>query len=341
MGQFGEWVVPLHYRSILEEHRTVRSAAGVFDISHMGLLWVTGPRATEFLDGIVPRNVAKVKSGKAAYSFLLNENACFLDDIILYKYSSEKYFIIVNADNADKDFEWIRAHAPADVKVENRSDATGILAVQGPGAVKAVSALFPHEPALSEVSYYGFREAGSVILARTGYTGEDGFEILAPRAELKSLWAALMAQPGVFPVGFGARDTLRLEAAMPLYGQELSENLNPIEAGLEWAIDFEKTDYLGSRRLQEEKMKKPAKRLVGFVMKDRAIPRHGHAVAVKGRTVGEVTSGSVSPTLNQNIGMAYVESIYAQPDSEIYVIVRGQPYAAQVVSLPFYKRPKI
>ncbi len=339
MGQFGDWVVPLYYKSIMEEHRAVRNAVGVFDISHMGILGVGGAKATEFLDGLVPRNISVVKPGKAAYSFLLNEDAGFLDDIIIYKHNPSNYFIIVNADNVEKDFEWISSHAPKDIKVENYSPSIGILAVQGPGSVKAVSAIYP-QAKLQDVPYYGFLEVGSVILARTGYTGEDGFEILAPRTELKNIWNALMHQPGVSPVGFGARDTLRLEAGMPLYGQELSVNLDPLEAGLNWSIDFEKKNFLGLSRLKQKRTEGPTKRLVGFVMDERAIPRHGHEVKVDGETTGEVTSGGVSPTLNQNIGMAYVSSAYAQPGSKIHIIVRGQSYLAHIVPLPFYKRPK-
>ncbi len=336
-GAFGRWNVPLYYSSILEEHRAVRSHAGLFDISHMGQFLVTGPQTVSFLDHLVPRNVSKIVDGKAAYTFLLNESAGIIDDIILYRFSSEHFIVIVNADNVEKDFLWMNSRKISGVNFDNLSNQVGLLAIQGPESVRVLSRLFP-KAGLERVPYYGFTESEGAFLARTGYTGEDGFEIMVPTVELNKIWKRLVEVERVQPVGFGARDTLRLEAAMPLYGHDMDETVNPFEAGLAWSMDLTKPAFVGREALLKIKTSPFTKQRVGLILNDRGIPRQGCEVYHRETRIGVVTSGSLAPTLQKNIGMALISPEYGKIGTSIKIAIRNQKVDATVVAMPFYKR---
>lgn len=353
LGAFGVWEVPLYYTSILEEHQAVRTVAGVFDISHMGEFLFEGPAAEAFLDQLLPRKVRPLALGKALYAPLLNDKGRILDDIILYKISPQKFFMIVNADNIDKDARWISSQLssggltpagsdPAPVGFKDLSEDLGLLALQGPRAASVMRKAFPDVNAVS-LPYYGFTEWKGGMIARTGYTGEDGFEIMISKDQLAGIWDRLFeagASEGLKPVGFGARDTLRLEASMLLYGHDMDENTTPLEAGIEWAVDFTKPSFTGKSALFQQKLDGIPKRLVGFAMEERGIPRQGYEIFKAGRRLGAVTSGTFAPTLQADIGMGYVAPEEAFTGNEIEVQIRGLNLKAKIRELPFYKRKK-
>ncbi|MBI4115298.1 MAG: glycine cleavage system aminomethyltransferase GcvT [Candidatus Omnitrophica bacterium] len=343
LGAFGEWEVPLYVTSILDEHETVRTKAGLFDISHMGEFLLTGRPAKAFLDFLLPRKMERLRDGKALYSPLPNEQGGIVDDLIVYQLHPEKFLIIVNAANIEKDFNWIHHYLPTGVELVNLSDEKSLFALQGPRSLEIVQSLFRCD--FGGVGYYHFlilkSDWGEILLSRTGYTGEDGFEIMADMREALSLWQALMEtgnSRGLKPIGFGARDTLRLEAGMLLYGQDMDDSTSPVEAGLAWAVDFDKKGFLGHERIFREKVKGPSRKLVGFEMVDRGVPRHGFQIEKNGRILGQVTSGSFAPTLKKNLGLGYVPVEESKVGSEFEVIVRDQKLKVKVVSLPFYTR---
>ncbi|MSR76686.1 MAG: glycine cleavage system aminomethyltransferase GcvT [Candidatus Omnitrophica bacterium] len=338
-GVFGEWEVPLYYTSILEEHEQVRKRAGLFDISHMGEFVVTGKGAESYLDFLLPRNIKKLPLGKALYSPLLNERGGFVDDIIVYKVSSERFWIIVNAGNVAKDFAWFKTNLSGDVLLTNESDNKGLLAIQGPLALQVVNQLYPSLK-LSQLSNYGFIEIEGGMIARTGYTGEDGFEIMIDKSELNHLWDRCFQNPDLKPIGFGARDTLRLEAAMLLYGHDMNEEVNPLEAGIGWTLDFTKTEFVARDILLKIKEQGITRKLIGFEMMDRGIPRQGYPILKSGKKTGEVTSGGVSPTLQKNIGLGYVPIESSAINEEIEILVRDRPQKAKIIPIPFYHRKK-
>jgi len=342
-GHFGDWEVPLYFSSILEEHEAVRKRAGLFDISHMGEFYVSGRDAKGFLDYLLPRKMSRLEDGKALYSPLLNAGGGMVDDVILYQFDPENFLLIVNASNIQKDFDWIRRDLPATVELKNVSDQKSLFALQGPVSQFIIESLFHCD--FRSLGYYRFlklnSERGELFISRTGYTGEDGFEIMAEVSGASSLWSALMkaGNPrGMRPAGFGARDTLRLEASMPLYGQDLDDSTSIIEAGLEWAVDLDKDNFIGRERNVREKKEGPRRKLVGFEMIERGIPRHGFGIERNGHPVGQVTSGSFSPTLKKNIGLGYVSTEESKIGNEFEVIIRNQKVKAQVVPLPFYRR---
>lgn len=340
MGNFGGWLVPLFYTSIMEEHAAVRSRAGVFDISHMGEFIVEGPGALAYLEKCLPRRITPVKLKQAIYMPLVNDQGGMVDDIIVYRMAEEKFLIIVNAGNIEKDFAWLKARLPLQgVILSNLSDAMGLLALQGPLSQTILLECFgAFYKDLRRFHYKDFEEG---MIARTGYTGEDGYEIMIPKHRLKQVWDALFhagTKHGLLPVGFGSRDTLRLEAAMPLYGHELTDDITPLEADLEWAIDLTKDEFPGSPVLRNQKQAGILKKRVGFEMTERGIPRQGFEIQKDGKTIGIVTSGSFIPTTGKNIGMAYVISEEAKTGNGIDVLVRGKPVKAVLVSLPFYKK---
>ncbi len=341
-GQFGHWEVPLYYTSIMEEHHAVRRRAGLFDISHMGEFLINGPQATRYLNDLLPRDLNTMPAGKAWYMPLLNESGGIMDDIILYRRSAEEYCIIVNASNVDKDFDWLESRRDmAGVRMENLSEGKGLLALQGPRSEKILEKVLGCS--LSSLKYYSFTDAGSWMIARTGYTGEDGFEIMVDRDELSDLWERLFAagsSEGLLAAGFGARDTLRLEAGMPLHGHEMDEQISPLEAGIAWACDLKKEPFLGREALLSLQAKGISRKLVGFEMIERGIPRHGQKILKAGQEIGRVTSGSFAPTLEKNIGMGYVPSAEAREGNPIQIAVRDVPLQAQIVKMPFYHRIK-
>lgn len=346
MGVFGEWDVPLYYSSILDEHLAVRNQAGVFDISHMGELLVQGPQAVTFLDYVLPRNIISMPTGKALYSFFLNHEAGIIDDIIVYRLAKDEFLLIVNAGNVDKDDLWLRSLLSTNkvfqngVKLLNVTDRMGLLAVQGPASESIVEKAL--QMPLRDLGYYRFKTWEGGFITRTGYTGEDGFEIMVDVASLENLWKELFeaGEPvGMRPCGFGARDTLRLEAGMLLHGHDMDETNHPLEAGLGWAIDFKKADFVGFSRLKEIQEKGYNKRIIGFEMSERGIPRpHCSILSENGETIGVVTSGSYCPYLKKNIGLGYVPKSFPEMNSSIKIEIRDKSVAANIVPFPFYKR---
>lgn len=339
MGDFGGWLVPLFYTSIMEEHAAVRTKAGLFDISHMGELWVEGPGALTFLEKNLPRRIAPVQLNQAIYMPLVNDQGGMVDDIIVYRRGENRFLIIVNASNIKKDFRWFTERVPSGVVFKDLSDELGLLALQGPLSAKILCECFG--VFYKDLKRFYCRDFEGGMIARTGYTGEDGYEIMIPKGKLKAIWDVLFragASHGLLPAGFGARDTLRLEAAMPLYGHELNDEITPLEADLEWAMDLTKESFPGLAVLQKQKQKGILRKRIGFEMIERGIPRTGFAIRKNGTTIGSVTSGSFIPTTGKNIGMGYVTIENTEVGNTIEIMVRDKPVKATIVSLPFYRR---
>lgn len=344
MVDFGGWEMPVQYSGILEEHRAVRTASGLFDVSHMGEFEFRGPGAHDLLQYLTANDVSNLEVGRAQYSMLLNERGGTIDDIIVYRLGDTEYLMVVNAGNIDKDWRHVRTVAEqfSGVTVTNRSDDYALFALQGPNAAKILG-LLTDDP-VTELPYYGVMPASvgglDTIVARTGYTGEDGFEIFVDADMAVALWETLLAEGemhDLLPAGLGARDTLRLEASMPLYGHELDEDTSPIEAGLGYFVAREGS-YIGSEAIRRQRADGVKKKLAMLEMVDRGIPRQGYEVQVDGRIVGHVTSGSYAPFLEKNIAMAYVTPDVAQVGREVAVVIRGRPSQARIVKRPFYKR---
>jgi aminomethyltransferase len=339
MTNFGGWVMPLQYSTIREEHRAVREAVGLFDLSHMGELRVNESMAQR----VVTRDVTRLNPGRIQYALLCNEAGGIIDDVLVYAMPDGGYLLVVNAGNQDGDFEWIRSQGDQSATARNVGREWALIGVQGPRAVGLVQRLTRSE--LAAVKYYAFVD-GTVadvpcVISRTGYTGEDGFELFCGNADAVRLWHALLREgesDGIKPAGLGARDTLRLEAGMRLYGNDMDADTNPFEAGLDWTLNLDKA-FIGRDAILGAREKGLTRRLVGFKMLDRSIPRHGYSVISDGQRVGTVTSGNVSFTLGYNIGMAYVPPALAEPGTRLGIDVRGTSAPAEVVQLPFYKRP--
>jgi aminomethyltransferase len=341
MVDFAGWEMPVQYAGVIEEHRAVRTAAGLFDVSHMGEVRVRGAGAEAFLQRLTPNDVAKLVPGRAHYSGLLTERGTYVDDLLIYRLGPEDFLVVVNASNADRDFEWIASRADTGVEVINESDRYALLALQGPKALELLAA-FASE-GIGGLKYYGFAEgrvAGvPALISRTGYTGEDGFELYLAPEDAPAVWRRLV-EAGAVPAGLGARDTLRLEAAMALYGHELDETTTPFEAGLGWVVKLDKGDFLGRDALAAQKAQGAPRKLVGFEVQGRGIARQGHGVVSDGGAVGTVTSGTWSPTFEKALGMAYVPPELAAPGAALKLDVRGKELPAVVVELPFYRRPR-
>lgn len=342
MVDFGGWELPVQYSGILEEHEAVRTRAGLFDVSHMGEITVRGPKAIELLQKITCNDLTKLEDGRAQYNGLLYPTAGFVDDIVVYRHAADDYFIVANASNTDKDFEWIVDMAKdLDVEVKNVSADYAQLALQGPEAQRILQPLTQTD--LPSIKYYRFAR-GTVdgipaLVSRTGYTGEDGFELYVAPEQAPRLMRKLL-DSGAAPCGLGARDTLRLEARMALYGNDIDQSTTPIEADLAWIVKLEKGDFIGRDVLEREKREGPARKLVGFEMIDRGIARHGYPVVDGKEEVGVVTSGTHSPTLKKAIGLAYLPLDKSAQGSEFTVLIRGKEARARVVPTPFYKRAK-
>ena len=343
MVDFAGWEMPVQYTSIIQEHQAVRRAAGLFDIAHMGRIKFTGPDACRFLDHLLTNDVTKLKPGEIRYSLVTNESGGILDDVLVYRFESF-YFLVVNASNRLKIVDWIAEHRGGfDVTVDDVTTQTFMLAVQGP---RALETLLPHVNAdIGRLAYYTGSEAVLCgrpgIVSRTGYTGEDGFEIVVEAADGLDVWHALVVgsrEIGLQACGLGARDTLRLEAAMPLYGHELDETIDPLTAGLSFAVKLNAGDFIGKSALAAIKAAGIGKRRVGLVLAGKRIAREGAPVFFAGREVGKVTSGTFSPTLEKPIAMAYVDSETAHPGEAAEIDIRGQHEPATLVDLPFYKR---
>lgn len=345
MVDFGGWAMPVQYSSILEEHSAVRNAVGLFDVSHMGEIEVRGPEAIQLIDYVSTNAASRLKIGQIHYSALLYEHGGFVDDILVHKVADDHFFLCVNASNQEKDFEHIRKHNRFNADVQFASDRYAQIAIQGPTALATLQKLTSAD--LSQVKYYWFiDDAVSGVpsrIARTGYTGEDGFEIYIPPADAARLWAELLdagKEFGVRPCGLGARNTLRLEAKMALYGHELTASINPLEADLSWIVKMDKPDFVGRNVLRKCAETGVKRKLAGFEMTGRGIGRDGYEVWVNGTPAGWVSSGGPSPTLNKNIGLCYLPTDQAAPGVAIEVIIRGQPVPAVIVPVPFYKRAK-
>ena len=346
MVEFGGWEMPVEYSGIIQEHLAVRRAAGLFDVSHMGEIEVGGPRALSLLQHITCNDASRLRDFQAQYSALMHPKGSAVDDCVVHRWSQEHYFICVNAANTDRDFEWIVEHNPEGAEVRNVSSQYSQLALQGPRSAEIVSRVTGAD--IAGLNYYWFCRARVCgvegLLARTGYTGEDGFEFYFPPGDSERVWNTLMdaGKPlGLVPAGLGARNTLRLEAGYPLYGHELDEDTTLLEANLGWIVKLEKSEFIGCNVLLEQRAKGTRKKLVGFEMTSQGIARDGYDVLVRDKVAGRVTSGSYAPFLKKNIGMAYIPPALAEVGNEIDIEIRGKRAGARIVPLPFYKRPKI
>jgi aminomethyltransferase len=341
MVDFAGWDMPVQYAGIVEEHTAVRSAAGLFDISHMGRLSFAGPDALGLIDHVFSNNAATMKDGQARYGLVCNPEGGVRDDVLVYRWPYG-WTMVVNASNREKIVGWLAEHTGGrDVEVTDRTRETCMIAVQGPRAVGLCRDLFDMDPAV--LAYYHAtptRSRGAqCVLSRTGYTGEDGVEVMIAADQGVGLWEELLRR-GAVPCGLGARDTLRLEAAMPLYGHELTEEIDPIQAGLAWAVKLDKGDFVGRDALRRRREDRSLPVRVGLELAGRRIAREGAAVLRDGRPVGRVTSGTFAPTLQMALAMAFVDPAHAAAGTALEADVRGKPEAAKVVPLPFYRRPK-
>ena len=345
MVDFCGWDMPVEYSGITREHLAVRTAAGLFDVSHMGEIEISGPQAINLLQHVTSNDISRLQDYQAQYSALMMPNGCAVDDLIVHRITEDQYLLCVNAANTDKDYDWIVRHNSFGADVRNVSGHYSQLALQGPRAAEILAKVADPDPA--DLKYYWFRPARCSgvdgILARTGYTGEDGFEFYFRPDRSVQVWDALLEAgkgEGLIPAGLGARNTLRLEAAYPLYGHELDEETTLLEANLGWITKFAKGEFLGRDALLRQREQGVTKKLIGFEMCGRPIARDGYPVWMDGRPAGKVTSGSPAPFLQKNIGLAYVPPSCAEVGREIQIEIRGKFAPARIVALPFYKRSK-
>lgn len=343
---FGGWEMPVQYSGVLEEHECVRQRVGVFDVSHMGEFYVTGSGAKKFLNFVTTNDVDKMYDGRCQYSLLCYENGTVVDDLIVNQIGPNHFLLVVNASNIEKDFEWLIKHKPADVEIYNASDETALFAIQGPKSPQVIQAIFDKD--FSDLKYYHFTavkyQGADAFLLRTGYTGEDGFELMVPKKFAVTAWREILAKGlafGILPIGLGARDTLRIEASFSLYGHEINDQINALEANLGWVVKFNKQDFLGKAKLLQVKEQGPKRKIVGFEMIDAGIARDGFKIFVNDKNCGHVTTGTHSPTLNKAIGMALISAEHAVPGNEFFIDVRGKLKKAKIVTTPFYNKPRL
>ncbi|EMT53768.1 aminomethyltransferase [Brevibacillus borstelensis AK1] len=344
---FGGWDLPVQFSSITLEHEAVRTKAGLFDVSHMGEVEVKGEGAYLYLQRLTTNDLSKLEVGQAQYSVFCYPDGGTVDDLLVYKYADDHYLLVINAGNIDKDYAWMQEHLSEGVQIENISPQTAQLAIQGPLAESILQKLTDTD--LSEIGVFRFKrnvviDGIATLVSRTGYTGEDGFEIYLDSDKAIQLWDRLLevGKPeGLVPCGLGARDTLRFEAKLPLYGQELGKDISPIEAGIGFAVKVDKeVPFIGQEALKAQKENGAPRKLVGIEMIDRGIPRTHYPVFVGEEQIGEVTTGTQSPTLKKNVGLALIKSEYAAVGTELEVEIRGKRLKAVVAATPFYKRPK-
>jgi len=342
MVEFAGYNMPVMYAGINNEHFAVRNGVGVFDVSHMGEFLLEGPNALDLIQRVTTNDASRLTDGKAQYSCLPNGKGGIVDDLLVYKMADEKYLLVVNASNMQKDWDWINQHNTGGVKMTDISDQTSLLAVQGPKAMTTLQKLTDVD--LAQIPYYSFTTgilAGvkDVIISNTGYTGAGGFELYVPNEHAKTVWDAVFAAGHEFniqPIGLGARDTLRLEKGFCLYGNDIDDTTSPLEAGLGWITKLDKGDFVDKEAIAQLKAEGVKRKLVGFEMVDKGIPRHDYAVINEsGEPIGKVTSGTQSPTLGRAIGLAYVPTELSKPGSQILIDVRGRTLKAEVVKLPF------
>jgi len=342
MVDFAGWDMPVQYTSVIAEHEAVRTAAGLFDVSHMGEIEFRGPGALEAVNGLLTHDLSRCADGQALYAGLLNDEGGFVDDVVAYRFSAERILVCVNASNREKDFAWMTARARGCTPVD-RSDEFAQLALQGPKAAAILQRLTSVD--LTTVGTYRFTEGAvagvACIIARTGYTGEDGFELYCAPGKAEALWDALLAggaADGIKPAGLGARDSLRTEMKYALYGNDIDDAHTPLEAGLGWIVKLDKTDFVGKAALDRQKAAGIPRKLVGFELTGSGIPRHGYPILKDGQRVGEVTSGTMGPSVKKAIGIGYVPAALSGEGSTFDVEIRGRPVAARVVKTPFWKR---
>lgn len=352
MVEFAGYNMPVSYVGIKEEHKTVREGVGVFDVSHMGEFIIKGREALDLIQKVTTNDASKLEIGQVQYSCMPNHNGGIVDDLLVYRLPEDycaagerAYMLVVNASNMDKDWEWIKSHNTFDTKMINISDDTALLAVQGPKATEAIASLTDMD--LANMTYYTFDKGAfagidNVLVSATGYTGAGGFEVYVKSADAEKVWEAIFEageNVGIKPIGLGARDTLRLEMGFCLYGNDIDDTTSPLEAGLSWITKLNKGDFNSSDIFQQQKTEGVTRRLVGFEMLERGIPRHGYAIVdAEGNEIGTVTSGTQSPSLDKAIGLGYINKPFHKSGTEIYIAVRKKRIKAQVVKLPFYKK---
>lgn len=342
MTPFGGFDMPIQYEGIVEEHNAVRGACGVFDVSHMGEVLVTGPDAERYVNHIFCNDVRGIPAGKILYGMMLNDNGGTVDDLLVYKRADNDFFLVINAANIDKDVAWITSHADGyDVEIENLSDALGELAIQGPEAEAVMEEVLGIQ--CRELEFYTFKESlldgKHILVSRTGYTGEDGFEVYADHDTIRSLWDALMDSGRAKPCGLGCRDTLRFEVGLPLYGDELAEDISPVEAGLSMFVKLDKPEFIGKEAVLKQKTEGTSRKLVGLELADRAIPRHGYEVLNDAdEVVGHVTTGYRGISVDKSIAVALVDTPYTAKDTELKVRIRRKTFPARVTAKKFYKK---
>jgi aminomethyltransferase len=344
MVPFAGYNMPVSYKGLNEEHQVVRTGVGVFDVSHMGEFILKGPNALDLIQRVTSNDAAVLTDGKAQYSCLPNDDGGIVDDLLVYKIDNETYMLVVNAGNIDKDWNWISKHNTAGVDMKNISDDYSLLAIQGPKAVEAMQSLTSID--LSAIKYYHFEVADfagieHVIISATGYTGSGGFEIYCKNSDAEQVWNKVFEAGkafGIKPIGLAARDTLRLEMGFCLYGNDINDTTSPLEAGLGWITKFTK-EFTNSENLKKQKEEGVSKKLVGFEMTERGIPRHDYEIVdADGNNIGIVTSGTQSPSMGIAIGMGYVKTEFSAVGSDIFIVIRDKKIAAKVVKLPFYKK---
>ena len=344
MVPFAGYNMPVSYQGINIEHQTVREKVGVFDVSHMGEFFVTGPNALSLIQRVCSNDASKLEDGEAQYSCFPNQDGGVVDDLIVYRIAAEKWLLVVNASNIDKDWAWINAHNTMEASLENSSDHYSLLAIQGPKAIQAMQSLTQEN--LSAIKFYTFKIntfAGveNVIISATGYTGSGGFEIYCKNTQVAKIWTKVLeagANWGIQPIGLAARDTLRLEMGYCLYGNDIDDTTSPLEAGLGWITKFNK-DFINSESLKKQKEIGVSKTLVGFELSQRGIPRQGYAIVdAQGNSIGRVTSGTMSPSMGKGIGLGYVPMALKEVGSQIHIQIRNKIVPAIVVKLPFYKK---
>ncbi|MFY8137752.1 MAG: glycine cleavage system aminomethyltransferase GcvT [Flavobacteriales bacterium] len=343
MVPFAGYNMPVQYKGLLDEHHCVRNNVGVFDVSHMGEFWVSGERVLDFLQYMTSNDVSKLFDGKVQYSCMPNDKGGIVDDLLVYRVNENKYLLVVNASNIEKDWNWLMTKANEyGVTMENKSDDTSLLAVQGPNAGKVLQKLTSLN---LEMEYYTFQIGefaghSDIVISTTGYTGAGGYEVYFPNEAAEDIWNKIFAageEFGIQPIGLGARDTLRLEMGFCLYGNDIDDNTSPIEAGLGWITKFTK-EFMNSAYIKGHKENGTARKLVGFDMVDKGIPRHGYEIVdANMNPIGVVTSGTQSPSLSKAIGMGYVPTALAKPGNEIFINIRGKAIKAVTVAIPFYK----
>lgn len=344
MVPFAGYNMPVSYSGLNEEHNAVRNSVGVFDVSHMGEFILKGPHALSLIQKVTSNDASVLTDGKAQYSCLPNAEGGIVDDLIVYRMDQQTYMLVVNASNIEKDWNWIKSHDTWNVEMKNISDDTSLLAVQGPNAVKTLQKLT--EVNLTDIPYYSFARGkfngiDNVVISNTGYTGAGGFELYFDNKHAAVIWDAIFEAGKEFdikPIGLGARDTLRLEMGFCLYGNDIDDTTSPIEAGLGWITKFTK-EFTNKNNIEQQKLQGVTKKLVGFEMIDRGIPRHDYPIVnVAGNVIGKVTSGTQSPSLNKAIGMGYVEAASAKTDTEIFILIRDKAIKARVTKMPFLKK---